>query len=434
MPDGASGPEVSEYGVLHWDGQRWTREQIEIPGENKKGFRVLAIGASSPANAWLLGQLPAGGVALFRRHGEGKQGEGEASWKPVAPSTGGVAGEALSAEGDPFSVAGMGQAPTVKAQILTVTEQGVWIDGERTDVHADLTMFFTPEGQDSGRVSATWCNLPAGAAAASRACRYGLPEELPDGTARSFAWADPSTLYGQRVITGLPEDVSLRLEGNSFKRVLALGAHESNELGAAFSEPREGWLGDAELPVHLTLHPAASQLEPYPVPFRYALLAIAPQPGAPVGALSSQALAVGNNGEVARYMPGEGWQPESLIGAGGRRSTPACAPWRGRLRAAHTPSANSARCGCGAPKQGCGNPIPPRRATSAATCSGSPSIQTTRPGIRRWPAGSAVALRQELDSGSAPPGSRRGELHLDRVRGLRSDRRLQDPAPHRPQR
>jgi len=67
------------------------------------------------------------------------------------------------------------------------------------------------------------------------------------------------------------------------------------------------------------------------VPFRHALLAIAPQPGASVAGSGSQALAVGDLGEVARYLPGQGWQPESLLGAGGRRATP-------RLRAVAWPT------------------------------------------------------------------------------------------------
>ena len=54
--------------------------------------------------------------------------------------------------------------------------------------------------------------------------------------------------YGERVITGLGEGVTLRLEGDSFKRVLALGGSEApddagGEFGAAFSSAREGWLG-----------------------------------------------------------------------------------------------------------------------------------------------------------------------------------------------
>ncbi len=94
-------------------------------------------------------------------------------------------------------------------------------------------------------------------------------------------------------------------------------------LGAAFSNAREGWLGNETLPVHLTLSPAPNRLTPYPVPFRHALTAIAPQPGVATGALSSEALAVGDHGEVARWLPGEGWQPESLFKAsGGLATTP----------------------------------------------------------------------------------------------------------------
>ena len=84
------------------------------------------------------------------------------------------------------------------------------------------------------------------------------------------------------------------------------------------------------MPIHLTLDPAPDRLEPYPTPFRHTLTAVAPQPGEPVGALDSEALAVGDDGEVARYVVTEvenqnkekekvpeGWQPEPLLGASG---------------------------------------------------------------------------------------------------------------------
>jgi hypothetical protein len=324
VPVNGNATGVAEEAVLHWDGSKWTREQIEIPGSKKEGFRVLAIGASSPENAWLLGELPAGGVALFHRH----LSEEKTTWKPVSPSPGGTPGEALTVNGEPFTIAGLGQPPTVKTQILTVTSEGVWIDGERPDAHALLTMFFKPaEGQESGQVEASWCNIPVGVPAGTPPCTHTLSESLPTGRGRSFAWSasEPGQPFGRRVITGLSDGVSLRLEGESFVPVLALGSESSEgvgaALGAAFSSPREGWLGSPDLPTHLTTHPAPDQLSPYPVPFRYALLAVAPQPGVPVGELSSQALAVGEHGEVARYTPGEGWQPESLFEVGGRLAT-----------------------------------------------------------------------------------------------------------------
>jgi hypothetical protein len=324
VPVISSSSGVSEEAVLHWDGHEWTREQIEIPG-SREGFRVLAIAASSPTNAWLLGQVP-GGVALFRRHHAGS----ETTWQPVAPAPGATPGERLTVEGEPFAVAGTGQPPTAKGQILTVTGEGLWLDGERPGAHAPLTMFFRAAGAESnsGQVLASWCDIPLGVKAGTPPCSHPLPEALPTANGRSFAWANPSTTYGERVITGLPDGVSLRLEGDEFKRVLALGAQPGGTgaaFGAAFSSSHDGWLGSTILPTHLAPSEKleADQLAPrYPVPFRDALLAVAPQPGQPIGSLSSQALAVGENGEVARYTPGEGWQPESLLGAGNRPSTP----------------------------------------------------------------------------------------------------------------
>ena len=344
VPINRNGSAVEENGVLHWDGSRWTREQIEVPltSAEHKEFRVLAIGASSPGNAWLLGQLFQGGanpgaVALFRRR---LDPSGTPTWQPVAPAQGALPGEPLKAPvlGEAkevsFTVPGIGDPPTAAAQILTVTEEGVWIDGQ--GANGQLTMFFKPEGEEPankgyrGRPIASWCDAPEG----EPSCTHSLPEPLPSGPSRSIAWVDPSNPYGfgQRVITGLEEGVSLRLEGASFTRVLALGAGEERfedvggTHGAAFSNSREGWLGNERMPVHLTEQPASSRLTPYPVPFRHALLAVAAQPGAPAGALSSQALAVGDQGEVARYTPGLGWQPETLYGSGGRVAKP---PLRG---------------------------------------------------------------------------------------------------------
>jgi hypothetical protein len=342
VPVDEQGSGVAEDGVLHWDGSHWTRETIAIPAASAGDFRVLAIGASSPYDAWLLAQLspsakgyPAGAVALFRRQAPAKAGE-LPSWKPVAPKVGGEPGEPLTVAGSTstFTVAGIGEPPTAQNQILTVTSEGVWIDGLRSDVSASTTMYFKPKGTAAaGSVVASWCGIPT----AALGCTHTLPEPLPSGPSRSIAWADPSTPegLGQRVIAGLPDGVSLRLDGTDFTRVLALGGSKApadvgGTFGAAFSEPREGWLGNAQLPVHLTLDPAPDRLAPYPVPFRHALIAIAPQPGVPVGALSSEAIAVGDQGQVARYAPGKGWLPESLLSSGVQRATP-------RLRAVAWP-------------------------------------------------------------------------------------------------
>jgi hypothetical protein len=318
-----------EDGVLHWNGETWTRETIELPkaSEEQGGFRVLAIASGPGGVAWLLARLSSqsGAVALFARQ---SAESGPPRWRPIAHA-GGTSGEPLSVGGSSFSLNEQGHP--LQSQILTATQQGVWVDGQVEGQSA--TLFFVSEGSgeaETGTVAGSWCNAPA--------CAHALPEELPTGPSRSFAWSNSSTPFGERVIAGLPDGVSLRLDGESFTRVLARGGGTppfdvGGTYGAAFSEPREGWLGESSLPVHLTMNPIADRLTPWPVSFRHALLAVAPQPGAPVGALTSEAIAVGDLGEVARYKPGEGWMPESLLGPGGRFERP-------RLRAVAWPTAS----------------------------------------------------------------------------------------------
>jgi hypothetical protein len=314
--------------VLHYDGVEWASEKIEVPASSSSEFHVVGIGASSPSDAWLLGELASGGYALFHRHLEGAE---KAVWQPVALAPSAKPGEALtvplqSGQTATFTVP---NAPNVLTQLLTVTSEGVWVDGERTDAHESATMFLRFAAEEASVASVTsWCPRPSGLSSSLSACEHELPENLPLDAMRSIAWAESSAPFGQRVITGFANGVSLRLDGSEFTRVLALGGSVApNDVGgtygAAFSSPREGWLGQAELPVHLTLEPAPNRLAAWPVSFRHALLSIAPQPGVPVGALSSEALAVGDQGEIARYEPGNGWMPESLLGASGLPVAPA---------------------------------------------------------------------------------------------------------------
>ncbi len=344
--------------MLHYDGTHWTSEAIEVPAstaEEGGGFHVLAIAASSPTNAWLIAQLSktSRDVALFHRD--------EERWQEVSPSP-------LTDQGEPFAIPNTGGGqPNPTAQILTVTAAGLWVDGERSDVSSRVTMYVKPssegEGASSVEVEHAWCDPGEGSATCEE-----LPEALPEGPSRSFAWPGSSGEgpYGQRVITGFGEGVTLRLEGGYFRRILALGGSAppndvGGGFGAGFSSPREGWLGNDELPVHLTLSPGPDRLQYYPVPFRYALAAVAPQPGAPPGALSSQALAVGENGEVARSAGRglgagnpvrRGQSPRNAAAAGGCLAHPEAGL---RRRGDQQQRLRDPRCGSGGRKPDCGN-------------------------------------------------------------------------------
>ncbi len=324
-----------ESSVLHWDGTAWSSEPIEIPAASSKEFQVLAIGAASGSDAWLLASLsssyPQGSVGLFRRHVEGEK----ATWQPVSvdgSEPGGPVTVPVGSENETFTIAGATQS-----QIITATTEGVWLDGLRADTDASTTIYVKPTGEGEAAVKRAWCVPPAGKAPA---CAGTLPETLPKSGGRSYAWADPSEPYGRRVLSGLPVGQSLRLEGSEFVVQPALGGTPHHDVGgvygSAFASDREGWLGQELLPVHLTEEAPQNHLTPWPVPFRKALLAIAPAPGQPVGALASEALAVGDNGEVARYRGAKaGWVPESLLGPGGKFETV-------RLRAVAWPRANRA--------------------------------------------------------------------------------------------
>lgn len=308
-----------EPAVLHWEGgaRRWTREPIEIPaGDTAAAFQPIAIAAGSPANAWLLAHVSSGSeaVSLFRR--EPGAGGSPGSWKPVSPGPGQPAGAPLTVAGAPVE----DEAET-GSQSLTVTEDGLWVDGEHAP-STSITLFFAASSSepDHGEIRASWCNVEG--------CSHPLPqpEELPIGEYRSFAWSSGGQ-YGERVITGFPDGVILRLQGDEFEPVPTIGspgapADVGGSKGAAYSTADEGWLGDQELAVHETLERQEDRLEYWPAPFHKPLLAIAAQPGAPVGASSSEALAVGESGEVTRYIPGEGWEPESLFQVSGRRGEP----------------------------------------------------------------------------------------------------------------
>ena len=321
---------AAQEAVLGFDGAAWAREPIctgfaagPACTAPLSSFHVLAIDASGTENAWLLakGAAPGEGIELFSREAGGGPG-GEAVWRQrrLGGSLGALFAQAAPSipQPSPAPPLTVGVAARTAGQPLTVTSKGVWVDARLTagGEGSDATLYYDI---GEGKVTGSWCDL----AAAGELCRFELGSELPAGSGRSFAWpaegsSDP---YGKREITGLGEGAILDLEGTAFARVSLAGGNAGSTEGAALEESGEGWLG-ASPPVHLTRSPEPDRLASWPVPFRRPLTAIASQPGAPVGALGSEALAVGADGEVARYIPGQGWVAESLLTGSGARSRP----------------------------------------------------------------------------------------------------------------
>jgi hypothetical protein len=297
--------------VLAYDGEEWSSEEICAAAEAQPcapPVSTVAIEANG-GEAWLLGReaAPGEGIELFRRETVG----GTPVWRQRPLGAPGSLGGRF-AEAEPL---GVPVAAREEGQPLTVGSSGIWVDavlGEGPEA-TDATIFYDI-GQ--AKVTGSWCDLttPAGL------CQFTLGSELPAGQGRSFAWPSGGA-FGSRAVTGVGQGAILSLEGTAFVRnSLASSGAGSNE-GAALSAPDEGWLG-AQPPLHLTRNPESAQLQSWPVPFRRPLLAIAPQPGVPIGALGSEALAVGADGQVARYVSGQGWEPESLLRGSGKRATP----------------------------------------------------------------------------------------------------------------
>jgi hypothetical protein len=334
--------------ILHYDGEEWGREPIclstvaeicetvPLPSEAKPTpkFRVIAIDADGPSNAWVLGEIggegvnnPGQGVMLLHRE--------EGQWRRVA--LGGSLGAFYGKEQSTIGGRTVSVEPRGHGQPLTVTPNGVWVDvtiaiGSRD---TDATIYYDTDhltDPTAGQVTGAWCaELPPGTPEEVTAsyCTGELPSDLPQGEGRSFAWpgsGGPGEEFGARAITGVGKGAMLLFENGAFTLV-PLAGNGGGSAGAAIAYPAkeglgeggiEGWLGPS---YRLTREPIPSGLVSWPVPFRRPLLAVASQPGAPVGELGAQALAVGEAGEVARYTPGVGWQPESLLSGNGTRST-----------------------------------------------------------------------------------------------------------------
>lgn len=358
-PGGKTGALVAPYpgsglltGIVHYDGAHWSREPIcvgsgkeceavPVPGKLLPGT-VFGIEGTAPDNDWLLTRKTSGGTkaeGIVLAHRDPEKGMWLKQELGPPKSLGGIFSKEkpeseLEVEGlKKGSVTIVAREP---GQPLTVTSNGVWVDANVTvgAVTVQATIYYNIT---KGEVTRSWCDQPEGVSEAEqqawqKICEsHPLGSELPSGEARSFAWPANSTeKFGTRVITGVGKGAMLLFENGAFARIPLIG-NGGASAGAALASPEphtveteslnqlEGWLGPS---YKLTRQPVPSGLQPWSVPFRHPLLAIAPQPGASVGALSSKALAVGAGGEVARYLPGVGWQPETLLNGQGKAVTP----------------------------------------------------------------------------------------------------------------
>ncbi|HEY2054268.1 MAG TPA: hypothetical protein VGH14_10070 [Solirubrobacterales bacterium] len=337
-PSGATGAFVVPYStevvttVLHYDGTEWKSEPIcvlALAECGKKtgvgvGFSVLAVEAAGPGQEWMLAknQQKHEGIVLLKRE--------EGIW--VKQPLGGTLGAIYSKEKPVVGTTIIGRE---KAQPLTVTSEGLWVDANVTvegQTFTSTVFYDTKEGDPHrGELVGSWCEPPETILESARKelCGFPLPAELAATDGRSFAWPGTGAEgdHGTRIITGIGQGAILIYENGAFRRE-PLSGNGGSSAGAAITYTPgqgteegtpEGWLGPS---YRLTRAPVPSGLQPWSVPFRQPLLAVAPEPGTAAGALSSRALAVGASGEVARYLPGVGWQPESLLAGNNTRATP----------------------------------------------------------------------------------------------------------------
>jgi hypothetical protein len=322
-----------DLGVARWNGEKWTREPVELPSGYTGSFTIVAISGTSSKNLWLLGEAEASsglGILLFERK---ETKVGEFRWEAAS------LGSSLFAavETPARDVTKLGPL-TGEAQPLTVTEKGVWIDGNLqapgggSDGY-DFTLYYDIA---EAKITGSWCDAHDGSGAAI--CEHPLGSSFGrDAGYRSFAFEGPG--YGTRIVTdplrpGGEESTNmgsyLSFEGSSFTWMP--GAGPGDAPGGAFYTPTDGWL---EGPVQVTTTQQPARLVGWPVSARGPFTAVAPAPGSTPGVFNAQALAVGADGVVARYTPGHGWEREFLQTSSGAVSSPT-------LRAVAWPEPNRA--------------------------------------------------------------------------------------------
>ena len=295
-------------GVIHFDGEEWHREAVEVPSDSEAEFHIVAVDATGLGNAWALAvpdeKTSERSVVLLER-----------TTTPEGPLwvARPLSGTAFANRDEPVQGIAGASALGGASQPLTVTADGVWIDLTATigEGSTDATVFYDA-GDDA--VTGAWCD------AVIEACDGPLGVKLSrQGGYRSFAW--PGGAYGTRIVTN-PLDPGgaessnrgtyLRFDGAAFERMPGGGGNFRRS--GAFASVDRGWL---EGPVEISPKSPPSRLQPWPIAVRAPLADVTGAPGSPPGALGSGALAVGADGSVLRYLPGRGWKREFLHSSSG---------------------------------------------------------------------------------------------------------------------
>jgi hypothetical protein len=291
-----------EDGLAHWDGGAWSREQVCVAADaantapdgcsdadtlddSRSGLTAVSVATSEGGSTWLLAQAHADahrGLVLFERTGTGN----DARWRLRDLGVARFAADETPADGV-TEVQGL-----AGGRALTATADGVWIDAtfKQNGTTRSVTLRRTGSGTRS------WCD--GGLCDGTLGFTFA-----PTSRSQAFAGAGDGT----RVVGLGARYATFDGTGWSVSASFGLGTG-----GIAFSSLTEGWIGD----VHITTERPASPLAAWSVPVRRPLTAIASAPGA-VGDVGTPALAVGLEGNVLRYTPGQGWDSEVKLDPGG---------------------------------------------------------------------------------------------------------------------
>ncbi|UUY03517.1 hypothetical protein LRS13_23075 [Svornostia abyssi] len=309
--------------VLYHDGAAWTSEMIDLP-TGAADFKVGAIAVEPSGQAWLTATAK-DGLLLYRRD---TSTPGSVTWERVTLT-----------DAKPFVTSAATRPLAFPAEGLTAIAGALWIDArlETSGPSLPVTMRFDTTAR---RVTRTWCddavcdaNLGVGLGVPSAPDDEGRVDNTQGGARagyRSFAWDGAGS--GTRVITNprfaaepsAPAGAGYAVfDGATFRAVRAGGPRASGVLGdGAFTDARTGWLGQSAFALtRIAPGQLEQRLQAYPLPIARPLLAVVPEPGRSPGDPTAGALAVGDDGRVVRYVPGQGWLSEQLT-AGATRATP----------------------------------------------------------------------------------------------------------------